>query len=134
METRREQLDWLWRRGSDDAVAAALDRIEDPRERGETHVRAFTVAQRWRPATARFIGGRYIDEFYREREPFGEGGRPDAGLLWDLADLYEREKNYRLAEWVCEFAVAFEMSGEETGRNFERRIAALRGTDELQRA
>jgi hypothetical protein len=130
METRREHLDWLWRRGSNDAVAAALDRIEDPKERGEIYVRAFAVAQRWRTVTARFIGGRYVDEFYREPEPFGAGVRPDAALLWDLADLFEREKKDELAEWVCEFALAFGMS---TDRDFEGRMASLREARGLQR-
>lgn len=133
METRREHLDWLWRRGSTDAVAAELDRIEDPKERGAIYIRAFAIAQRWRPATARFIGARYVDEFYRDREPFGPGVRPDAALLWDLSDLYERDGNRELAGWVCEFAMAFGMEDGGT-RDFPGRIASMRDAGDLQRA
>jgi len=132
MNQHAERLDWLWRRGSTDAIAAALGRIEDACERGEVYCRAFNVAQRWRPAVARFIGDRYVDAFYEKTEPFGEGVKPDARVLWDLADLYERERDQATAEWVCEFAAAFRIGGE--GMDFAARLAAYRGTGELQSA
>jgi hypothetical protein len=130
MNQHAERLDWLWRRGSTEAIATALDKVEDMRERGEIYSRAFNVAQRWRPAVARFIGDRYVDAFYQSTEPFGEGVRPDERLLWDLADLYERDGNLEVARWVCEIAVAFGLGGGE--RNFAGKLAdgpsALQGT------
>ncbi|HVE17113.1 MAG TPA: hypothetical protein VNB29_10280 [Chthoniobacterales bacterium] len=132
MNQHAERLDWLWRRGSQDAVSSALDKIEDGRERSEVYGRAFTVAQRWRPPIARFIGDRYVDEFYREAEPFGEGVKPEASLLWDLVDLYERDRNMELACWVCEFAVAFQVGDD--AMNFAARLATYRAAGELQSA
>jgi hypothetical protein len=124
MNQHAERLDWLWRRGSQEAISSALDKIEDVGERGGVYARAFAVAQRWRPSIARFIGDRYVEEFYRAPEPFGEGVRPEAALLWDLADLYERDRNLELAQWVCEFAVAFQIGGESM--NFSRKLASYR--------
>jgi hypothetical protein len=124
MEAHLERLDWLWRRGSREAIVVALDRVEDDRERGAVYCRAFMVAQRWRPAIARFIGERYVDAFYQVSEPFGAEIRPDARLLWDLADLYDRERDWGLAAWVCEFAVAFGIGAD--GRDFPGRLAQYR--------
>jgi hypothetical protein len=132
MDAHLERLDWLWRRGSQDAISAALDKVEDGRERGEIYCRAFNVAQRWRPAVARFIGDRYADAFYQSTEPFGEGVKPDARLLWDLLDLYERDRNFETALWVCEFATAFGIGGE--GMDFAGKLASYRGAGELQSA
>ena len=82
---------------------------------------------------ARFIGDLYADEFYRESEPFGEGVRPDARLLWDLVDLYERDRNSGAALWVCEFAVAFGLGGD--GMDFAEKLAGGRAAaSELQSA
>lgn len=121
MNQQAERLDWLWRRGSPEAISAALDKIEDASERGGIYCRAFNVAQRWRPAVARFIGDRYVDAYYQSAEPFGEGVRPDERLLWDLVDLYERDGNPEIARWLCEFAVAFGIGGAE--RNFAGKLA-----------
>jgi hypothetical protein len=132
MDAHAERLDWLWRRGSTDAIAAALDKIEDARERGGIYCRAFNVAQRWRPAVARFIGDRYVDAFYQTREPFGSDVRPDERLLWDLADLYERDGNFEVARWVCEVAVAFGLGSERA--DFPGKLAAYRDAPELHQA
>lgn len=131
MNPHAERLDWLWRKGSRDAIASALDRIEDARERGQIYCRAFSVAQRWRPAVARFIGERYVDAFYQSQEPFGAGVAPDGRLLWDLADLYERDRNIEVARWVCEVAMAFGLGGADS--DFARKIADFRGEGETSR-
>ncbi len=101
-----ERFDWLWRRSSPEALATALEKVTDAAERAALYVRGFAVAQRWRVANARFLGERYIDEFYAQAEPFGPGVGPNSALLWDLADLYDREGLPDHAAWVCEFALA----------------------------
>ncbi len=130
MNQHAERLDWLWRKGSVEAVVSALDKVEDMGERGALYGRAFNVAQRWRPAVARFIGERYVDAYYQTREPFGAAVRPDARLLWDLMDLYERDGNGSMAQWVCEVAAAFQLGDAE--RDFDGKLASLRGCGELQ--
>ncbi|MGH8048959.1 MAG: hypothetical protein ACREKL_17090 [Chthoniobacterales bacterium] len=51
--------------------------------------------------------------------------KPDAWLLWDLADLYERDGNAGVAQWVCEVAVAFGLGGESA--DFAGKLTAYRG-------
>jgi len=84
----------------------ALAKIDDPGERGEFYVRAVEVTQRWRPMLGRFLCEAYVDEFYAQPAPFGEGVLPDGGVLGVLARAYEQEGRLDLAEWVCELALA----------------------------
>lgn len=102
----RERYDWLWRRGSREAVMAALAKIDDPGERGKFYVRAVEVTQRWRPMLVRFLCEAYVEEFYAQPAPFGDGVLPDGEVLGVLARAYEHEGRLDLAEWVCELALA----------------------------
>lgn len=119
-----DRFDWLWRSGRPEALATALEKVTDPAEREALYARGFGVAKRWRVANARFLGERYIDEFYAQAEPFGPGRRPDAEILWELADLYDRDGVPENAAWVCEFALA---SGVPPGsRDFAARLHGYR--------
>lgn len=105
MDAQRERLDWLWRRGSREAVLAAIEKLEDPAERGEFFVRAVEVMQRARPTMARFLSEVYVDAFYKDPEPFGPGVKPHGEILRVLARNYEQEGQLELAEWACGIAV-----------------------------
>jgi len=134
----RERYDWLWRRGSREAVAAALTKIEDPGERGEFYVRAVEVTQRWRPALVRFLCEAYVEEFYAQPTPFGPGVMPDGGVLAVLTRIYEQEGRFDLAEWVCEIALANDATAAGLEGGFAGWIERVRqkrvvlGTPELQ--
>lgn len=120
-----DRLDWLWRRGSLEAIGLALERAADAAERETLYRRAFAVAQRWRPSVAREIGERYLEEFTRDGWPFGAGNAPDAALLWDLADLFAGERRPEMAAWVCEFALAYGVTGEGSARDFAARARGI---------
>lgn len=85
---------------------AALAKIDDPGERGKFYVRAVEVTQRWRPMLVRFLCEAYVEEFYAQPAPFGDGVLPDGEVLGVLARAYEHEGRLDLAEWVCELALA----------------------------
>lgn len=106
----RQRYDWLWQRGSREAVVAALEKIDDGAERGDFYVRAVEMTQRWRPSLARFLSEAYVDEFYVKSEPFGPGVAPNGEVLCVLARIYEQEGALELAEWVCEIALANEIT------------------------
>lgn len=125
----RERYDWLWRRGSREAVTAALEKLEDGRERGEVYVRAIEVTQRWRPVLAQFLCESYLDEFYKNPAAFGEGVMPSGEVLRTLARIYEQEKQFELAEWACGIALENGITAEGVEGGFEgwrERIRAKR--------
>lgn len=122
----RERYDWLWRRGSREAVVAALAKLDDPAERGEFYLRAVEVTQRWRPTLARFLSEAYVDEFYAKPAPFGDGVLPAGEVLCVLARGYEQEGRLDLAEWVCELALANAATAAGLDGGFARWMERLR--------
>lgn len=116
----RERYDWLWRRGSREAVSAALEKLEDRRERGEVYVRAIEVTQRWRPALARFLCEAYLEEFYRDPAAFGEGILPHGEVLRALTRIYEQDGQLELAEWACGIALTNGITVAGLDGGFER--------------
>ncbi len=122
----RERYDWLWRRGSREAVFAALEKLEDAGERGQFYIRAVEVTQRWRPMLVRFLCEGYVNEFYEKPEPFGPGVLPNGEMLRVLGRIYEQEGRLDLAEWVCEIALANGVSASDLEGGFSGWIERVR--------
>jgi hypothetical protein len=117
----RSEFDKWCRRGDREALAAELATIAEPSARAKFYAGVFTIAERSKPGLARHFGELYVDEFYRESEPFGAEIGPDLGILQRLVQLYEYESAWEMAAWVCEFAVAFGIADDGTPRGFAGR-------------
>jgi hypothetical protein len=122
----RDEFDKWCRRGDREALLGVLAGISEPEKRHAFYANTFNVAEKCRPGLARVFGELYVDEFYQTPNPFGEGIHPDTGMLRRLVQLYEYDRAFEMAAWVCEFAVAFGIADDGTPRGFGGRAAMNR--------